>query len=1448
MDDENKLTSSSAAEDLDGNGGGGEEAVRVFVRIRPLNKREIAEKQQIGWNFNETSMIEDTQNGQRVYAYDMCFGPNGYNKEVYEVVGKPVVLKAMEGYNGTVFTYGQTGSGKTWTMRGSEGDPGMMILCVRDILEWVDSHAPQQFILRVSYLEVYNEEINDLLGEGRNLRIVSEDAMRGAVIGGLVEETVKTYEDFMEVLQRGEASRSYASTTMNAESSRSHTIYRVTIEVFDSEGVNPDAGGAGGSVDYLSSNSSAAPVPSRVSYLNLVDLAGSERQKQTNASGKTLKEGANINKSLLALGAVINKLGEACNQQQHRNSKSKGGGANAKPVFIPYRDSKLTRILKQSLGGNTLTSILCAVTPANMHREETVSTLKFGQLCKTIKNSVKSNETAIDGDKALLKQYRVLIADLRLQLEESQQTRNNTNISNASVDSNNANERAWMIAKIKSYESAIIQNNIVLPVLEKEEVEIASSTALAIAGGVEGSSSVSGYEGFNSTVSGGVDGASVVLLKQLQEVREESSRQNERIGELIRRNAVLERQADEQVELEEAKAAYEEYEHQTRQDLDEEKSKLESEKQSLHSEKYKVLSDRTSLEEKEARLLLLTANLDERDSKLRQLISSLKEQQEQWQRSINDLQRREDLVEEWQRSHRQRESRLKEMQQQQEEKFLELNGREKVLVEEGQSVQLQQRELSEREQRLQVAYSRVAASEQVVASHEEKLHQQEATLKKREGDCDMKERELQIRRREMESWDSLLREKDRKISSEQRTVDEREESQRAHEDKLRHREADVERKLLEIRQSEAAGQQQREEYRTNLLELETRERAYTAKTSKLDLLENDLKVRESDLVSLEQDLLEVQQTLQHVEEREAQLAAAAAAHRRLEDDFFNVKAAQIAARHGEELGQLQALIGQQLKIVNNFQSDLNTCKLELAKEMKEKESYAGLLLEREAVITKLRDELMTLGNSTNGVSNAIAGNNGNGDGNISNTSGSPNKAMHGLTHAYGIEDIAASVNMSSSSTPLSAGASSVRGGAHATGRSRLFNSSSSSPNYTGVYDDNDNNDEGDDNDALFGFSSRKASTSSPSHRGGQGNNSNHNSNHNSQDFLMQLAEAQKLMHQILVNHNALPSENEPLFRRSSGNAHTHTHVYMHTGAAQMTSNNEYSAAVPTGADMYSTQSSQMYSTQQQQQSSNGNSNRWPNPNPSPSFLTAGTGISIGAGAKRVSYNANANANINSSPDINNMNMNSLNMKPRHANNNSNNNISPAQNNNNANSSSLYTPSPTIRGILRPPPPPSQPLSKPPALANTSINTSTRQSSSTNTNKPLTSDDAAAAVLILNASLSMSPPAMPPPRRKTSPPKLSQSQSMASTSSSSAAAGGTGNANDINISNIVEKGQRDGIPLTTVSLSRGATRKIVSQVMAAGNANSNTNSNTNTNTSNSAGSRAGSPLYKGMSGQ
>ena len=606
-------------------GGEQETSVRVFIRIRPLNKRELGENQTIGWNYNKTAMLEETQNGVRVYAYDQVFGVKSTNAETYQMVGRPVVLKAMEGFNGTVFTYGQTGSGKTWTMRGCDADPGMMILCIEDIFKYIGDHSHEfNYTLRVSYLEVYNEEINDLLqteeGQGKNLKITAEDAARGAVVGTLVEERVNTPDEFMQVLYKGEAARSYASTTMNDNSSRSHVIYRVAIEIAPLDGAEVEED------DMASLMNKDEGVNSRISYMNLVDLAGSERQKSTNATGKTLKEGANINKSLLALGAVINKLGEA--------GKAKKG---QKEAFIPYRDSKLTRILKQSLGGNTLTSILVAVTPAPMHREETVSSLKFGQMCKKIKNSVSSN-VQVD-PKEEMRKLKAELAKVKTQLEEG-----GGGGSSGPSKAMAAKERAEYSNQFEIMKDLLVKNNVDVNAIK--EIKIPEKVERKIAATTSGKKGGSG------------GGAS---SEELQDAHDEIVMQAEKISDITTRNRALQIKLAEHGEIAEARAACEEYERHSREEMEEETSKFEQAKQAFSIERYQILQDRTNLDEKETRVGSLLSSLDEKDSKLRQILGTLKEQQEQWTRAVNDLQRREDLVDEWQRNHRTKEKKLEEI-------------------------------------------------------------------------------------------------------------------------------------------------------------------------------------------------------------------------------------------------------------------------------------------------------------------------------------------------------------------------------------------------------------------------------------------------------------------------------------------------------------------------------------------------------------------------------------------------------------------------------------------------------------------------------------------------------------------------------------------------------------------------------------------------------------------
>ena len=379
--------------------------VSVMLRIRPRNAKE--QEGEDCWSWSDDAIVEEGPSGNKRYAYDRCFAPGVGNREVYEVCGRPVVGDALRGVNGTIFTYGQTGSGKTHSILGVPSDPGILQRTVADIFEAVDVAPERSWKVRVAYMEVYNEEINDLLNVGRsdedqrrgkNLKIVSDDPVRGAVIAGLTETEVGDAAALLNVIKSGEAQRAYGSTEMNDKSSRSHTICKLSIESEETR----DDDDALDDLDDVHQGGGAGKrtVAKRSACLSLVDLAGSERQKSTGASGARLKEGSNINRSLLTLGRVINKLTEQANRDQrerrreHRRSlaaaaqggvavhegasqqaKAADAGAAAsgpgrahrasvagsrprsgshatEELIVPYRESKLTRILKQSLGGN----------------------------------------------------------------------------------------------------------------------------------------------------------------------------------------------------------------------------------------------------------------------------------------------------------------------------------------------------------------------------------------------------------------------------------------------------------------------------------------------------------------------------------------------------------------------------------------------------------------------------------------------------------------------------------------------------------------------------------------------------------------------------------------------------------------------------------------------------------------------------------------------------------------------------------------------------------------------------------------------------------------------------------------------------------------------------------------------------------------------------------------
>ncbi|XP_051645573.1 centromere-associated protein E isoform X10 [Manacus candei] len=359
-----------------------EGAVTVCVRVRPLIARENAsgDKVSLHWK-SENNTVSDV-NGTKIFSYDRVFHSSDNTQQLYDGVAVPIIQSAVRGYNGTIFAYGQTASGKTYTMMGNEDSGGIIPKAIQHVFKIICEIPDREFLLRVSYMEIYNETITDLLCDSRKKKPlgIREDINRNTYVEDLIEEVVVAPEQVMEWIRKGERNRHYGETKMNEHSSRSHTIFRMIIE--SRERSDPANANCDGAV--------------MVSHLNLVDLAGSERASQTGSEGVRLKEGCNINRSLFILGQVIKKL---CDDPSG---------------FINYRDSKLTRILQNSLGGNAKTVIICTITPVSF--DETLSTLQFANTAKGMKNTPKVNEVL--DDNALLKRYRKEIVDLKKQLEE----------------------------------------------------------------------------------------------------------------------------------------------------------------------------------------------------------------------------------------------------------------------------------------------------------------------------------------------------------------------------------------------------------------------------------------------------------------------------------------------------------------------------------------------------------------------------------------------------------------------------------------------------------------------------------------------------------------------------------------------------------------------------------------------------------------------------------------------------------------------------------------------------------------------------------------------------------------------------------------------------------------------------------------------------------------------
>ncbi|KAJ3176613.1 kinesin-like protein Klp5 [Geranomyces variabilis] len=314
------------------------------------------------------------------YGFDRVFNEAATQQEVYEGTAKPLLDGVLNGFNATVFAYGATGCGKTHTITGTTKDPGIIWLTMRELFERINAaSAEQTFETTVSYLEVYNEAIRDLLDASpspESLDLREDDGNARVVVAGLSEHKPKNVDHVMRLLIEGNNQRTRASTEANAVSSRSHAVLQIHVRQQDrAVGVKSNV---------------------KLATLSIIDLAGSERASNTKNQGQRLIEGANINRSLLALGNCINAL------------------CSDRPNHIPYRDSKLTRLLKYSLGGNCRVVMITAVSASSQHYDETHNTLKYANRAKNIKTKVEQNTVDVAAHMA---HYPKLIADLKNEVE-----------------------------------------------------------------------------------------------------------------------------------------------------------------------------------------------------------------------------------------------------------------------------------------------------------------------------------------------------------------------------------------------------------------------------------------------------------------------------------------------------------------------------------------------------------------------------------------------------------------------------------------------------------------------------------------------------------------------------------------------------------------------------------------------------------------------------------------------------------------------------------------------------------------------------------------------------------------------------------------------------------------------------------------------------------------------
>eukprot|EP01017_Pseudomicrothorax_dubius_P042421 TRINITY_DN6922_c0_g1_i2.p1 TRINITY_DN6922_c0_g1~~TRINITY_DN6922_c0_g1_i2.p1 ORF type:complete len:609 (+),score=94.39 TRINITY_DN6922_c0_g1_i2:220-2046(+) len=331
------------------------ENIQACVRIKPV---PVVENEDciICGKYEENSVQFYTQTSDR-YNFELVFDEKTSTDHIFSTIGAPSVSACLSGINVCIFAYGQTSSGKTHTMKGDSRAPGLIPLTIKEIFQKIAELSEKGIDVeaKVSYIEIYNETVNDLLNPKEKSLEIRDHLTKGTYIPGLTESIVRNDRDAYEFFNKGEAERIVAGTSLNEQSSRSHTVFRISLEI----------------------RNRAKMEKIMYSTLNLVDLAGSEGVSRAKTEGVRKREGANINKSLLALSTVISKL-------------------SLKESFVNYRDSKLTRLLQPCLGGNSRTIVICTISPLASNFQETLNTVKFGMSAGAVKNHVKVNERSME--------------------------------------------------------------------------------------------------------------------------------------------------------------------------------------------------------------------------------------------------------------------------------------------------------------------------------------------------------------------------------------------------------------------------------------------------------------------------------------------------------------------------------------------------------------------------------------------------------------------------------------------------------------------------------------------------------------------------------------------------------------------------------------------------------------------------------------------------------------------------------------------------------------------------------------------------------------------------------------------------------------------------------------------------------------------------------------------